>query len=452
MIRQFILAGLVAAAAVGADAPRFDIADVHVSPASAQPYMRGGFYRGGRYEIRSASMVDLIRTAYSADSDDKVTGGPAWLEKDRFDVIAKAPADSSAERLKTMLQSLLAERFSLAVHNDTKPIPAYALRVGKKVQMKAGGGSGETGCKLQAQDARPPSPGVPRAMINLNGVTLEVGPGSLIVYSCHNVTMTAFADALRTMLFAGQYLTVNRVVDETELKDAWNFDFKYSAKFPAMMAAAGSGDSDTVTLSEAVEKQLGLKLELTKIPMPVIVVDGVNEKPTENLPGVTEKMPAVPTEFEVADIKPSEPNATPGPGNFFLFQPGGRVNLRNGTMATLIAIAWNLSGNSNDRIIGLPKSLETAHWDIVAKAPTSTPLNAPLNGQPVAQNVDTDAMLVMLQALLKDRFGLVLHTEERPLPGYALVAVKPKLKAADPTESSGVQGKMRDGRERSANC
>jgi len=452
-IRRFVLAGFFAGAVLGqSPGPRFEMADVHVSPASAQPNMRGGFYRGGRYEIRSASMVDLIRTAYSVDADDKVSGGPAWLEKDRFDVIAKAPADSTADSLKLMLQGLLAERFSLAVHNDTRPLPGYALRVGKKVQMKAGDGSGESGCKLQPQDT--PQAGGGRLMINMNGVSLTLGTGSYIVYSCRNVSMASFGDQLRSMIFAGAYLTTNRVVDETELKGTFSFDFKYSPKLPAMIMAGGDGNTDVVTLFDAVDKQLGLRLEATKIPLPVIAVDSVNEKPTENAPGVTEKLPVAPTEFEVADIKPSDPNFRPGPGNFVpVFQPGGRVNLRNDTMADLIGLAWNLNGNTNGRIIGLPKSLETAHWDIVAKAPTSASLNAPPNGQPVAQNVDYDSMRVMVQALLKDRFGLVLHTEDRPLPGYALLAVKPKMKAADPANRPGCkEGPGADGKDpRTAN-
>src|SRR5580692_4734055 len=116
---------------------RFEVADVHRSPnaGAAIPVMRGGFYRGGRYEVRTANLVDLISTAYGLESD-KVTGGPEWLDTDRFDVIAKAPSDSTPEALKLMLQGLLADRFRLVVHNDTKALPAYALTVGKKLQLK----------------------------------------------------------------------------------------------------------------------------------------------------------------------------------------------------------------------------------------------------------------------------------------------------------------------------
>src|ERR1035438_9859643 len=92
----------------------FEIADVHVSPRTVTPIMRGGVIHVGRYEIRAATMVDLIRTAYGIDAD-KVLGGPSWLETNRFDVLAKAPVDATQESAKLMLQALLADRFKLVV-------------------------------------------------------------------------------------------------------------------------------------------------------------------------------------------------------------------------------------------------------------------------------------------------------------------------------------------------
>src|ERR1700683_4085784 len=70
--------------------PSFDIADVHESATTPNPHMSGGALRGGRYEIRRATIADLIRVAYNVD-DDKVLGGPGWMDTARFDVIAKAP-------------------------------------------------------------------------------------------------------------------------------------------------------------------------------------------------------------------------------------------------------------------------------------------------------------------------------------------------------------------------
>ncbi|HEU5021216.1 MAG TPA: TIGR03435 family protein, partial [Bryobacteraceae bacterium] len=77
---------------------KFEAAEIHSTPAAApgtnNPGMHGGLYRSGRYEVRAATMLDLIRTAYNVDGD-HVTGGPGWVEKDRFDIIAKAPGDST---------------------------------------------------------------------------------------------------------------------------------------------------------------------------------------------------------------------------------------------------------------------------------------------------------------------------------------------------------------------
>ena len=126
--------------------PKFGMADVHPSPHARNAYMRGPFIRAGRYEIRSATMLDLIQNAWSI-APDKVIGGPSWLETDRFDISAKLPPDSTPENLPLALRSLLAERFKLVVHDDTRPLPAYALTVGKKPQLKETEGSGEPGCR-----------------------------------------------------------------------------------------------------------------------------------------------------------------------------------------------------------------------------------------------------------------------------------------------------------------
>src|SRR6266481_2368233 len=86
-------------------AAKFELADVHASPHTTQPQMRGPFYASGRYELRFATMLDLIRTAYGVDPE-KISGGPSWLEMDRFDVFAKTPESSNNESRKRMLQAL----------------------------------------------------------------------------------------------------------------------------------------------------------------------------------------------------------------------------------------------------------------------------------------------------------------------------------------------------------
>ena len=84
----------------GAKKPAFDIAEVHVSPRSdwvktPAHSLQGGFLSGDRYELRRATMLDLIRTAYNVDAD-KVYGGPSWLDYDRFEIVAKTKPGTRA--------------------------------------------------------------------------------------------------------------------------------------------------------------------------------------------------------------------------------------------------------------------------------------------------------------------------------------------------------------------
>lgn len=112
--------------------PTFEIADVHSSGYASNPYtyMSGGLLRAERYDLRKATMLDLISTAYNVDPK-YVSGGPNWLELDRFDISAKAPAKTPPETLRLMLQSLLEDRFKLEIHTGTRPMPAFALTMGK---------------------------------------------------------------------------------------------------------------------------------------------------------------------------------------------------------------------------------------------------------------------------------------------------------------------------------
>jgi uncharacterized protein (TIGR03435 family) len=385
--------------------PTFEITDVHASPRSTNSNMRISQHEG-RYEVRNANMVDLIRTAYTIDAD-KVVGGPTWLEYDRFDVIGKFPANTSPETLKLMLQSLLSDRFKLVVHNDTQPIAGFVLTLGKgKHKLKEGEPSGKTGC-----ERLPPG--------QLTSVAGQISVPA-IGFSCHNTTMEALASSLRG--FAPDYLT-NTVVDSTALKGAWDFDLKWTSKGLLAIAAASG-----VTLFDAIDKQLGLKLEEQKLPTPVIVVDQVNKKPTDNPPDLDAKLPALPpAEFEVADIKPTVPGPRTGP-TFLGFLPGGRVNLPGFPLRLAISMAWSLT-TSNGEIQGAPKWLDTAQFDIVAKAPASV---ASGNGTPPFED-----LAPMLQALLKDRFKMKVHYEDQQVTAYTLVAAKPKLKKADPAGRTG---------------
>ena len=121
------------AANPAAAAPTFQIADVHPSPARRFPFVEGSLaLRGDRLVYHQATMLDLIAAAYGLDPG-LVTGGPSWLETNRFEIIAKAPPTTPKDTVKLMLQSLLAERFNLVVHNGTAPLPAWVSATGMPV-------------------------------------------------------------------------------------------------------------------------------------------------------------------------------------------------------------------------------------------------------------------------------------------------------------------------------
>src|SRR5215475_2137047 len=392
--------------------PAFEVADVHVSPRTANPAFRTSLH-GERYEVRNATMLDLIRTAYSFDAD-KVYGGPSWLEYNRFDVTAPVPANTPQDQIKLMLQSFLDQRFKLVVHKDTRPVAAFVLSMGKgKPKLKEADASGKTGC--QQQPVQLPAATAPdQIRVPMMGI------------ACHNITMEAFATELKGT--AGGGYVNNVVVDSTGLKDAWDFDYKLTTKVFSQLVGA-----DAVTLPDAIDKQLGLKLEEQKIPTAVLVVDQVNEKPSDNPPDLAKRLPPLPpAEFEVADIKPVNPN-TPMQQLFsggIGVLPGGRVNLPGMflPLRQLVMLAWNL--NSNDDIAGAPKWLDSARYDIIAKLPAG--YVSPNGAAPPLQDLGP-----MLQALLIDRFKLKFHFEDQMVTAYSLVAAKPKLKKADPSTRTG---------------
>jgi uncharacterized protein (TIGR03435 family) len=424
---KFACLAVVSSAAFGQALPTFDIADVHASPHTVEPEMSGGVLRAGRYELRQANMVDLIRTAYGVDAD-KVLGGPSWLELDRFDVIAKTPPATTPETAKLMLQALLTDRFKLALHKDSHPLPGFVLSVGKggNPKLKEADGSADSGCKYTTS----PTPAEAAAR---RQASIQSGAPALLLptylYTCGNMTMAAFAEGMHTMLAAQTYFETGIIVDQTGLKGAWDFNFKYGPKIPANLSASLNVSGEAISIFDAVDKQLGLKLEAMKIPTPVIVVDSVNRKPSDNPPGVTTSLPVIPAEFEVADLRLSDPKAAPAQGAGF--QPGGRVDLRNIALTNLINLAFSVNGT--DALVGVPKSAAAVHLDLIAKMPSTGAGQA----QGIA-GIDIDFFRPALKALLIDRFKMAVHTEDRPVDAYTLVAAKPKLKkTADPLIRAG---------------
>ena len=398
--------------------PTFDVADVHVRAHSNNPapFMTGGVLRGGRYDLRNATLLDMIRMAYAPIDADNILGGPNWLERDRFDIVAKAPQSTSPENVRLMLQGLLADRFKLVLHTDTKPVPGFALTVGKggKAKLKEASGEGAPGCQPAPPPSTPPDP--------------SVVPYGVVI--CHGMTMEVLAQTLRGM--AGAYIT-SPVVDQTGLTGTWDFELKWTAR--ALLARAGS---DGITIFDAVDQQLGLKLEPRNIPSPVIIVDSANQKPSDNPSGVAQNLPLPPpAEFDVADVKLSLPDAMPQ-GRI---QPGGQLNLQGFPMKLLIQIAFDI--NDDQLITNTPKWFDSTKYSIIART-SAVAAGATTTGP----QLDIDDVRLMLRALLVERFKLATHLEDRPVNAYVLLADKPKLTKADPTNRTGwKEGPGNDGRD-----
>jgi uncharacterized protein (TIGR03435 family) len=383
----------------------FNSVEIRAAAPNTMPQMRSRF-GNGRYELHNATAVDLIRTASGVEAD-SVSGGPDWLDLNRYDVIAMAPATTAPDMLKTMLQSMLKDRFQLSVRNGNKDNPAYAITVERKPQLKPSEGIEASGCRFQ------PFPTVPRG-----------APLPRMTLVCNNVTIPAFAKILSGAPEASGYVFDYPLLDRTGLAGAWNFSLTWSPRRAYNWSPA---PGEVVTLFDAFEKQLGLKLALTKVATPVLVV----EKATT--PRVTDA-PKPDMEFEVAEIRPEDPNGPATPCGVINIQPGGRVRI-NMTLRNLIWEAWGAPFDFS-RFIGGPKGMDSPCWQILAKIPVEQNVLGTVNpggwNGAIWNGVDIDTMRMSLRSFLVDRFKLAAHLEDRPIDGYVLAGAGRRLKKANP--------------------
>ena len=407
------------AAALGAASlfaqQKFEAADVQVSP--KMPGMQFGRMQrqgNGRYEVHGTTIVDLIRIGYGIDPD-RIIGGPPWVEMERFDVVAKMPEHADPAAIAEMVKTLLADRFKLVAREEKQPLPGYALTVGKKPLMKPGDDSGDTGCRIQQNDAPAPQGG-PMLMTMTDGKATRValGAGGVIDYTCRNMTMDSFVQ-MRGLIGTG---VGNRmVVNQTGLPGKWDFNLRYSINM------LGGNIPDRIAFNDAVEKQLGLKLSEIPVPTEVVVIESVERKPTPNPPGTAEALPPLPkppATFEAASIRPSEPGQFGGMTNM----RGNRFTTQNNSLRGLILQAFRTNNMlfNEDAVTGWPAFVDSARYDVTA---TTSIADAGL-----------EAMAPLIRSMLEERFKMKWHNEGRPVNAYTLVAVKPKMKKADPASRS----------------
>ncbi|HYM25679.1 MAG TPA: M56 family metallopeptidase [Vicinamibacterales bacterium] len=232
---------------------------------------------GGRFSATNVPIRLLIQYAYGLQPP-QLAGGPGWIDTDHFDIVAKGDAD---EDVRLMLRSLLADRFNLGTHIDSRELPVYALVVAAKdghlgpqlaraaVDCDAGDAAG----KLRARNAKmavKPS--------GEKGCGIHMGAGSMAV---NGASLSQVANSLTN--WAGRI-----VMDRTGLSGDYDFTLKWTPdrmpqgfdkKFAA--GALAAPDPNGPSLFTAVREQLGLKLDPQKAPVDVLVIDRA-ERPTGN--------------------------------------------------------------------------------------------------------------------------------------------------------------------------
>ncbi len=238
----------------------FDAAEIQSSNPGDQ-WATIAILPNGRIRVHNATLRMLIAAAYNVDVD-RVTGGPNWLDSDRFDVAAKTAPTASQDSRLLMVQTLLAERFKLVIHHDKKVTQIYTLTVGK------------SGPKFQ------PTTGSEKDCSTVDGVPDQIHIG------CHDFTMKDLAEFLPQA--AGGYLALP-VVDLTDLTGAYDFqlDWMNRRSYDAAMAKSSAGapkDPLAVSIFDAVER-IGLILEKRDNTKEVIVVDTIERAPTQNPAG-----------------------------------------------------------------------------------------------------------------------------------------------------------------------
>jgi uncharacterized protein (TIGR03435 family) len=239
--------------------PSFEVATIKPTPPDAQcKYLS---LRGRQFSTCNTSLTDLLTFAYGVHAK-QLIGLPPWAETDKYDLAGEpdAPGAPNEKQTKAMVQKIIAERFKLTFHHDKKDLSVFAITVAKS--------SAAPGSKLTPAQSGP------------NGLPANFfrGLGNLV-----NVN-SSIADLARVL----QAVVLDRpVVDQTGITGRFDFNLNWT---PDESQFAGLGiklpppseKADAPpNLFTAIQEQLGLKLDPTKAPVDVLVIDHV-EKPSDN--------------------------------------------------------------------------------------------------------------------------------------------------------------------------
>lgn len=238
----------------------FDVASIKPSTPGEEYVGVHPTLGGQRYIAAKSPLKDYLYVAYQVKPE-QITGGPAWIETELYDMNAEAEHPSSIEDLHIMLQNLMTERFKLRFHFESKEMPAYVMTVDK---------GGPKNLKLQ--------PNASGGDIHLERTTYESRPE---VWTAHCASMNFFIWRL-----AAWY--DRPFINQTNLDGCFEFELTFAREQPLAVAPAqGAGansapiEASRPTIFEALQKQLGLKLESKRGPVATMVIDHA-EKPSEN--------------------------------------------------------------------------------------------------------------------------------------------------------------------------
>jgi uncharacterized protein (TIGR03435 family) len=228
--------------------PAFDVASVKMSPPN-QGRDKGDM-DNGRISLRNYPMVGILAYAYNLNFD-RIAGGPEWLNSQNYDIDATFPPETNGDTVRLMMQNLLAERFKVAVHHEQKPAPVYALVVGKKAPrlVKATGDDARDSCDRH---------------------------GLLLTCELHHATMTEFAESIPHWL--SQNWLGMPVVDQTDIQGAYHVTLTWTMT----NRRDDTVDLPGLSLFDAIEEQLGLKLEQRKAPFDRLLIDRIERVPVAN--------------------------------------------------------------------------------------------------------------------------------------------------------------------------
>jgi uncharacterized protein (TIGR03435 family) len=236
-------------------------------PGSADP---------GTITVENYPLRQLIQRAYNVKPYQ--LNGPDWLGDTYFDIVAKVPAGTTADQVLEMWRTLLAERFHLKVHRESKELPVYALVVNKggpkmeeappddAVPAPSMSGSGR-GAPV------PTGGGGGSAAVSFGRAGFNPGGAGMSTMRSDHMPMSNLADSLSR--------NVDRpVIDETGLKGRYKVSLQWSRD--ELTPGAGADGSPAPNIFHALQDQLGLKLEPKKAPVEFVVVDAVEKTPVEN--------------------------------------------------------------------------------------------------------------------------------------------------------------------------